>query len=158
MKKELELFIDGASHGNPGPAAVGIVVMQEGEVVKNISKAIGEATNNVAEYTALIYALQEALIQKATGVLVNTDSELLYHQLEGNYKVKNANLKPLHERIVHLKKGFEHFYIRHVPREQNKGADMLAAQALFKKAGQGGYPERISPGRKVRAPEDNASR
>ena len=128
--KTLELFIDGACQGNPGPAAVGVVVLEGGKTIKNISQAIGDATNNIAEYTALIYGLQEALIQRADKVKVHTDSELLFHQIKGSYKIKNANLKSLHTQVKHLLEGFKSVDFTHVPREQNKKADMLATKAL----------------------------
>jgi ribonuclease HI len=128
--KSLELFIDGASHGNPGEAGVGVIICHKGEVVKNFSKAIGTATNNVAEYYALIYGLQEALILKASDITVNTDSELLAKQLNRDYKVKNAAIKPLYEQAGHLLEAFSSAEIRHIPREQNRGADKLATQAV----------------------------
>ena len=104
--RQLDIYIDGASKGNPGPAGVGVVICQDGYVFKNISKAIGRATNNVAEYTALICALREALILKADKLKVWTDSELLYKQIKGEYKVKHINIKPLFEQIKHLVSGF----------------------------------------------------
>lgn len=128
--KTLELFIDGACQGNPGPAAIGVVVLEDDKAIKNISQVIGDATNNIAEYTALIYGLQEALIQRADKVKVNTDSELLFHQINGRYKIKNINLKFLHAQVKHLLAGFKSVDFKHVPREQNKKADMLATKAL----------------------------
>ena len=132
LTETLEIFIDGACQGNPGKAAVGVVVHRNGCVTKNISQLIGEATNNIAEYTALIYALQEALIQKADHVRINTDSALLYHQIVGDYKVKDQNLKSLWAQAEHLVKGFESFEINYIPRQQNKEADRLATQAILK--------------------------
>ena len=81
---------------------------------------------------ALIYGLQEALIVRADRVRVNTDSELLFHQIKGSYKIKNENLKVLHAQIKHLLNGFEKVEFKHVPREQNKKADMLATKAIKK--------------------------
>ena len=132
MTKELELYIDGACHGNPGPAAIGVAVMKYGKVVKKISQDIGQGTNNIAEYTALIFGLQEALIQKAEKVRVHTDSELLYHQIKGTYKIKNENLKFLHAQVKHLLEGFKTIEMKYIPREENKEADNLAAKALQK--------------------------
>lgn len=130
--KALNIYIDGAAKGNPGPAGIGVVVCDgDGYVLKNISKFIGEATNNVAEYTALIYALREALILKANEVRIWTDSELLYKQLKGDYKVKHLNLKPLFEQIKHLSGSFKSFEIRHISRNNNRGADKLANQACL---------------------------
>jgi len=128
----LEFYIDGGCQGNPGPAAVGIVVMQNGEVIKNISQPIGYATNNIAEYAALIYALQEALILRADTVKINTDSELLCRQVKGEYKIKNPNLKFLNILVTHLSEGFKSIDIRHVPREKNCDADKLASAAIKK--------------------------
>lgn len=90
---ELELYIDGASKGNPGPSGIGVIICRNGETIKNISSYIGNATNNIAEYTALIYALEEALILKAEVLKINTDSELLYKQLRRDYKVKAPTLR-----------------------------------------------------------------
>ena len=84
--KELEIFIDGASKGNPGPSGIGVVICRDGQTIKNISSFIGNTTNNVAEYTALLYGLQEALLLKAKVVKINTDSELLYRQIKKIYK------------------------------------------------------------------------
>lgn len=129
--KALDIYIDGAAKGNPGPAGVGAVVCgADGSVLKNISKFIGEATNNVAEYTALIYALQEALILRAQEVRIWTDSELLYRQLKGEYKVRHPNLKPLFGQIKHLLCGLQSFEIHHISRNNNRGADKLANQAV----------------------------
>jgi ribonuclease HI len=129
--KKLDIYTDGAAKGNPGPAGVGVVICDSsGYVLKNISKYIGEATNNVAEYSALIYALQEALILKAEAVRVWTDSELLYKQINGDYKVRHENLKPLFEQIKHLSKGFISFEISYISRHNNRGADKLANQAV----------------------------
>ena len=83
----LEIYIDGASKGNPGHSGVGIVILREGRVIKNISGYIGKVTNNVAEYTALIYALEEALKLEAKSLKINTDSQLLARQLNKIYKV-----------------------------------------------------------------------
>lgn len=129
----LQIFTDGACSGNPGEAAIGVVIEEDGRPVKNISQSIGLATNNVAEYSALVYALQEALMLKADQVIINTDSELIYHQLKGSYKIKSENLKLLHDLVRHLVTGFQKVEIRHVPREQNKRADKLATQAIKKK-------------------------
>ena len=128
--KSVELFIDGASQGNPGEAGIGVVICHKGEVIKNFSKSIGIATNNVAEYYALIYGLQEVLILRAAEVTVNTDSELLARQLNNLYKVKNAALKPLYEQVRHLFSGFASVKINHIPRQLNRGADKLATEAI----------------------------
>ncbi len=132
MSKTLEIFIDGACKGNPGPAAVGVVITDNGKTVKNISKAIGHATNNIAEYMALVYALQEALILRVDKIRVYTDSELLCNQVNGSYKIKNPHLKFFHAQVEHLLSGFKDAQIRHIPREKNRGADRLASKAISK--------------------------
>jgi len=130
--KELEIYIDGASKGNPGPSGIGVVICESGEVIKNISDFIGDATNNIAEYTALIYALQEALILKADCLKIKTDSQLLANQLNKIYKVKNSNILGLYNQAVHLLSGFKVVSIKNIPREENQGADKLATKAVNK--------------------------
>ena len=130
--KFLEIFTDGACSGNPGESGIGVVIKENGKTLKSISKAMGHGTNNIAEYTALVYALQEALILKADRVLVNTDSELLMHQVKGSYKVKHPNLKSLHEQVKHLWGGFKDIDIQHIPREKNSEADKLATEPIKK--------------------------
>ena len=130
MNPDLEIFIDGACKGNPGEAAIGLVINKEGKKIKEVSKAIGEATNNVAEYTAMIYALQEALILKAQRIKIFTDSELLFKQVTGQYDVKSGVLQTLFDQVQHLAEGFAHVELKHIPREKNKEADQLASQAL----------------------------
>lgn len=131
--RRLVINVDGACSGNPGPAGIGVVVRENNEIICEISKPIGEATNNIAEYTALIYGLQEGLILRAEELLVYTDSELVYNQVIGNYKVKNEKIKPLFEQVKHLLRGFKAFKIEHVLRDKNKDADRLATQSISKK-------------------------
>ena len=127
----LVVFVDGASRGNPGPAAVGAVFQDaEGRVLRTLSQAIGVATNNTAEYCALIFALQEALMMGATELEIFTDSELMARQLNGQYKIKEASLKLLFLLAGHLKKGFKKTVVKHIPREQNRLADAQANRAL----------------------------
>ena len=114
-----------------------MVINEDGKTIKTLSRFIGQGTNNIAEYTALIDALQEALILKADEVSVKTDSELMYKQVLGKYAVKHENIKPLFEQVKHLLTGFKKFQITHVPREQNAQADALVRQVL-KKASQDG--------------------
>jgi ribonuclease HI len=124
-------YIDGASRGNPGPAAYAVVLQGPGgQTLAEIGKYFGRATNNVAEYYALIAALDAAQSRGITRLLIRSDSELLVRQMQGRYKVKSADLKPLHERAQKLARGFGHFAIEHVPREQNSEADALANRAL----------------------------
>lgn len=131
--KEFEIFIDGASQGNPGPGGIGAVIVCGKEVIRNISKYIGECTNNIAEYSAFIFALEEALIMRLDKIKINTDSELLYRQLKGVYRVKNPDLKLYYEQAQRLMKGFKHLEINHIKRQYNKDADKLAAMAINKR-------------------------
>lgn len=127
----LIFYIDGASQGNPGPAGIGVVVCdKDGNVLDNISEYIGENTNNVAEYNALIYALQEGFIRKAVSIAINTDSEFLVKQLNGEYKVKDEKMKQLFSQAQRLFKGFKHIQVNHIDRSKNKGADKLATKAV----------------------------
>jgi ribonuclease HI len=128
--KEIEIYIDGASKGNPGPSGIGVVICQDGVTIKNISSYIGNATNNVAEYTALIYGLQEGLITEAESIEINTDSQLLHRQITKAYKVKNANLLGLYNQVIHLMSTFKKVKINHISRIQNRGADKLASKAV----------------------------
>lgn len=131
MSKSIEIFIDGASRGNPGPSGIGIALFSDGKnVVKKLFKFIGNTTNNIAEYTALIYALQEALIDRYTDVTIKSDSELLIRQLKGEYKVKNENLKLYYEQFVHLSRGFDKIDMVLISRKDNNLADKLANKAI----------------------------
>ncbi|MBI4353307.1 MAG: ribonuclease HI family protein [Candidatus Omnitrophica bacterium] len=124
-------FIDGASRGNPGPAAIGVVFQdKEGRELKRLSKKAGITTNNVAEYLALLIAMQEALILQVEELEVFTDSELLASQYQGEYKVKDERLKILHWLAMHLRGGFKQVSVTHIPREKNRLADKEANKAL----------------------------
>ncbi len=128
---ELVAHIDGASRGNPGPAAYGVVVESaDGEPRAAFGRCLGRATNNVAEYEGLLAALEYALAHAARSLLVVSDSELMVRQLEGRYKVKSPDLKPRFERAREMIARLERFRIRHVPRAQNAHADRLANRAL----------------------------
>lgn len=130
-KSSLTVFIDGASRGNPGPASAGIVFQDsDGQTVKNLSIRIGHTTNNVAEYSALILALQEALMMRVKELKVFTDSELLAKQFNGEYKVKEDTIKVLYQLVSHLRQGFKILSVSHIPREKNKLADKEANKAL----------------------------
>ena len=131
--QELEIYIDGASKGNPGPSGIGVVICRLGTVIKNISVFIGNATNNVAEYTALVYALEEALILKADVLKIKTDSQLLARQLNKVYKVKSGSILPLYNQSEHLLRAFKKVSIENIPREMNRGADKLASNAVKKR-------------------------
>ena len=131
MLKSIDIFVDGASKGNPGPSGIGIVFFDEKKnIVKKLFKFIGTATNNIAEYTALIYGLQEALIDRYKVVKVSSDSELMTRQLRGEYRVKNEKLKPYYEQFLHLSRGFDKLEIVTIDRKENKEADKLANKAL----------------------------
>ncbi len=129
---KLEIFTDGGCSGNPGPASIGVVIKQSGKIIKEIAEPIGQATNNIAEYTAMIVALKEALVLKATEIDVKTDSELMYKQIIGEYKVKHEGIKPLFDEVMQLKSGFKLAKFAHIPREQNKEADALTRKAMNK--------------------------
>ena len=125
--RTLTIFSDGASKGNPGDAAIGVVISDEhGAVLREIGQYIGTATNNAAEYSALIRGLKEAAALGAEAIEISTDSELLARQLTGVYRVKSPNLIPYYEEAVLLLRGFERVSVTHVFRESNKRADELA--------------------------------
>lgn len=133
---KLILYTDGASLGNPGRAGVGIIVYnQNRDVIKKVTEFIGITTNNVAEYMALIYALEEALYLRAKELSCFLDSELVVKQLEGSYKVKDSKLKPLYYQIKHLESFFEKINFNHIGRDGNKEADKLAKEAAKGKRG-----------------------
>ncbi len=132
-----QIYSDGASRGNPGPAGIGAVILKDGQVVHEIARYIGTTTNNVAEYEALLEALDYCVKKKLSPVEILADSQLMIKQLSGEYRVKHENIKPLYQRareyLVHLKiTGY-----KHVPRELNKHADKLANRGIdghFEKA------------------------
>lgn len=149
--EDLEIYIDGAASGNPGPAGIGVVVLRDNYPVKNISEPIGQATNNTAEYTALIWGLQEALIQKAEKIKVNTDSLLLANHLNRKYRIREPHLKVLYNQVIHLLSGFKEIEINYIRRDENKGADKLAKRAIEEQTKM--TTPKILSERKVRAPE-----
>ena len=118
---------DGASRGNPGPAGIGAQITDEsGAILGEVAEGIGETTNNVAEYTAVIEGLSLAAKLGAKTVTLRSDSLLLINQLTGRFRVKSEHLQPLHRRARSLAAGFERISFEHVPREQNTAADALA--------------------------------
>jgi len=128
--------IDGAARGNPGPASYGVVIRDgRGELVAKLKKYIGRMTNNVAEYYGLIAALDYAETHGIRALRVESDSELMVKQMQGQYKVKSEDLRPLFERAKKMSQGFESFRIDHVYREQNREADALANEALDETSG-----------------------
>ncbi|OHD63216.1 MAG: hypothetical protein A2176_11645 [Spirochaetes bacterium RBG_13_51_14] len=127
----LTMYIDGASSGNPGPAGIGIVILdQDDRQVGKVSSYIGRRTNNYAEYMALIRALKIALYFKTKILKIRTDSELVVKQLNGEYKVKNDQIKKLHEQAAKLMKSIAGCRIEHVSRNLNDKADYLAKKAV----------------------------
>jgi ribonuclease HI len=125
----LVMHIDGASRGNPGEAGFGIHVQDLSRTVE-LYGYLGQATNNVAEYQALLHALRYALARGARQVEVRSDSELVVRQIEGRYRVKHPGLAPLHRESMDLLARFEQARVRHVAREENRDADRLANRAL----------------------------
>jgi ribonuclease HI len=127
---------DGASRGNPGPAAIGVVIEDaQGNILREISEAIGHATNNVAEYRALLRGIEEAAALGATEVAIRTDSQLLANQLRGTYRVRSPALARLHDAVRQTLGRFGCVEIRPVLRQENARADRLANQALNRVAG-----------------------
>lgn len=141
--------IDGGSRGNPGPAAYGVVIRDpRGEIVARLKKYIGNNTNNVAEYFGLIAALDYAQTHGVRALRVESDSELMVKQMQGHYKVKSEELRPLFERARKMAQTLEAFRIGHVYREHNKEADALVNQALDETAGTG-----VTAGAKTQKPQ-----
>jgi len=129
--KKMIIHADGASRGNPGPAAIGATIKDEqGKLIACISQGIGRTTNNQAEYRAVIAALEKAIRLGAEEVDINLDSQLVVRQIIGEYRVKNAALKPLYQRVKQRQSLLKGFSIAYIPRRQNKEADRLASRAL----------------------------
>lgn len=127
----IEIFTDGGSRGNPGRAGGGFAIYQGGKLIKKGSEFFGEKTNNQAEYLALRLALREAYEQfSECKINCFMDSQLAVEQMNGNYKVKSENVKPLYEEVRRIADQFKAFTITHVRREKNKVADELANQAM----------------------------
>ena len=125
------IHTDGAARGNPGPAGAGAILRDaEGNVVAEIAEPLGRATNNVAEWTAVRLALEEACRLGATHVDMRMDSELVARQISGVYRVKHPDLKPLHAAVMEMLHGFEGYTVGHVPRALNKDADRLSNIAI----------------------------
>lgn len=131
MPKVIILRTDGGARGNPGPAAIGVVLQDEqGKVVKEFGRYIGETTNNQAEYQALLAGLEETKVHGAVEVHCYLDSELVVKQLKREYRVKDKDLAPLFVKVWNIAQSFVQVSFSHVPREQNKHADALVNQAL----------------------------
>jgi ribonuclease HI len=134
VRDELVIYSDGGARGNPGPAAIGAVVLDPSTdpptVLSTVSERIGVTTNNVAEYQALIAGLEAASEHPARRIRVRADSQLVIRQLEGRYRVKQAHLRPLYERALALLRDYEEVDLAHVRREDNADADALVNAAL----------------------------
>jgi len=135
LTKGAIIHVDGGSRGNPGPAGAGAVITIDDEVHATVSKFIGHTTNNVAEYTGLVLALEKALHLGLKQVTVYMDSELVVKQMTGHYRVKNEKLLPLFVKAQGLAAKFSSFNIKHVRREGNIIADRLANEAMDKAKG-----------------------
>ena len=132
---EATLFADGGSRGNPGPAAsAAVLIAPAGELLEEIGAYLGCATNNVAEWTALLLGLEAASKRGIRRLHVRLDSELVVKQLRGEYRVKHAGLQPLHRQALQLLRAFESVDVAHVPRKQNALADRLVNQVLDQEA------------------------
>ena len=130
---KLTIYSDGGARGNPGPAGIGATLKNEkGELVATVSEYIGVATNNIAEYKAIIAAIEKAKELKATELDCYLDSELVVKQLKKEYKVRNQGLAPLYIKIYNLSQSFKKITYPHVRREFNKEADALANEAMDK--------------------------
>jgi ribonuclease HI len=131
----LTINIDGAARGNPGPAAFAYVISRDGAPAVEEAGCLGSATNNVAEYTALVRALERAAQLGAKHVVIRSDSELLVKQMNGAYRVKNEQLRALFEQAKRLCESFASVTVRHVPRAQNGRADQLCNEVLDQRRG-----------------------
>ena len=128
---ELVAYIDGGSRGNPGPAGFGVLIQDaHGRTVETFSEFLGETTNNVAEYRALLAALEYATERQTKRLTVYCDSELVVRQMQGHYRVQSPGLKPLHQRAQDLARQLPEFTMKSIPREQNSFADRLANEAM----------------------------
>ena len=135
MSKEIRIYSDGGSRGNPGPAAAGAVLYalqngEEGEELGRASRYLGSTTNNQAEYTAIVIGLEKAKLLGADSVELFMDSELAVKQLKGEYKVKNQDLAKRFLEVKNLLTYFDHVVITHVRREKNKVADAIVNEVL----------------------------
>ena len=130
----LIIYTDGGARGNPGPAGAGVVIYEEkgdgGELAEEFGKYIGEATNNVAEYTALLLAIQRAREMGATSIDFMMDSELVVKQMRREYKVKDAGLAALFVKVWNEMPNFKKVTFTHIPREKNKRADKMVNEAI----------------------------
>jgi ribonuclease HI len=135
--RRLLIHTDGAARGNPGPSGAGAILRdaESGETVAEIAEFLGVRTNNYAEWTAVELALRRARELGATTVDLRTDSELVARQIAGRYRVKHADLKPIHARVMDLLHAFSAYTVGHVPRERNRDADRLSNVAIDERPG-----------------------
>ena len=128
----LLIHTDGAARGNPGPAGAGAILRDAatGDILAEVAQGLGRATNNVAEWTAVRLALEEARRLGATHVDVRMDSQLVARQISGMYRVKHPDLKPIHATVMTLLRSFDGYTVGHIPRELNKDADRLSNVAI----------------------------
>jgi ribonuclease HI len=127
----LKLYVDGASRGNPGPAGIGFLIMDEdGSLVVEEGQYIGETTNNVAEYRALIAGIRAAISHRPEEVRAFSDSQLLVRQINGEYRVRHENLIPLYQEAMTLIGELPRFQLSHISRRENKEADALANRGI----------------------------
>ena len=125
----VKIYIDGSSVGNPGNSGIGYLIYEQDSVIKKESVYLGIQTNNFAEYMALIFSLQEALIRRANIVEIYTDSQLLCRQINNEYKIKSPNLIGLYSQVRNLLPAFDCAQVKYISREKNREADKLARRA-----------------------------
>ncbi|RME63422.1 MAG: reverse transcriptase-like protein [Nitrospirae bacterium] len=129
MTRKAVLYTDGASSGNPGPAGIGYVLIFDGQRISH-SAFIGETTNNVAEYTALLRGLETAIKKGVEEIEVFMDSELVVRQINGQYRVKEPHLQRIYKKVIDVLRNFKRYEIKHIPRTENKEADRLSREAI----------------------------
>ncbi len=129
-KDRIDVYIDGAARGNPGESGIGVHIIEESGKTREIKKYLGTLTNNQAEYSALITALESLTDRKDREIRIFTDSLLLANQINGLWKVKHPEIKELHRKAKTLIEGFSRVTISHIPREENRDADRLANLAI----------------------------
>ena len=128
---ELHVYVDGAAKGNPGPGGIGVIILtREGKRVAAFGEAIGVATNNFAEYTALVHALRALSVFEVDKLHIYTDSELMASQVQGEYRVKDKALLSLNTQVMSMLRRFREWDIQHIPREKNTEADLYANRAI----------------------------
>lgn len=130
---KLKIYTDGACYPNPGRMGIGVVIKNGKNVIRTIAEAIGKGTSNIAEYQAVIKALKEARKLKAKEIEIYSDSQLVVNQVNGNYSVKDEELKQLHAEVIRLKDDFKICNFIQIDREENRFANRLSIQAIHKR-------------------------